>query len=378
MLHTKLFVSRSPTDRGELYTAGNNNSYRTAQGTSTGQTQVMTKVGNLYTWKRVQCCETAMILLRSDGTLWTIGSNADGITGQGTTTGTLSVLTQIGSATDWVYVSARVSVALAIKSNGTLWVWGTNAEYVTGLNTNTGFTTTPTQLGADTDWMTAAAGSRLCAAIKTDGRLYSWGSNSGGATGRGLTAGNTMVPTQVGTDTDWVSVSCSLYTMQIIKNTGTLWGCGQGSYGNLGLGSSPTEYSTPTQMGTDSDWSKVVTGYRTSIMLKTNGTIYSCGINNAGATGQNLSTGNIYTATQIGTDSDWRDMSILGNGNGNVQVFAIKGRGELWAWGINNAYQLGLGDTTSRLVPTRVGTESDWIKVSAGNVFGGAIQLPFP
>lgn len=40
--------------------------------------------------------------------------------------------------------------------------------------------------------------------------------------------------------------------------------------------------------------------------------------------------------------------------------------GELWCWGDNEFGQLGVGDQVQRSLPERVGTDSDWITISAG------------
>jgi hypothetical protein len=39
--------------------------------------------------------------------------------------------------------------------------------------------------------------------------------------------------------------------------------------------------------------------------------------------------------------------------------------GELYCWGANYGGQLGLGDTIARTTPTRVGTDTTWVAVSA-------------
>jgi alpha-tubulin suppressor-like RCC1 family protein len=44
----------------------------------------------------------------------------------------------------------------------------------------------------------------------------------------------------------------------------------------------------------------------------------------------------------------------------------IDAQGGLWCWGRNQSSVLGLGDTDARLVPTRVGVESDWLAIEVG------------
>ncbi|MBU4481693.1 hypothetical protein KKH59_05315, partial [Patescibacteria group bacterium] len=65
--------------------------------------------------------------------------------------------------------------------------------------------------------------------------------------------------------------------------------------------------------------------------------------------------------SQVGTDTNWW---VVSNSFGITRL-AIKTDGTLWAWGWNEYGQLGLGDTTDRTVPTQVGTDANWLSVSA-------------
>src|SRR5213075_744067 len=67
------------------------------------------------------------VILASDGSLWTWGADFLGwpVLGLGATNRT-TALRRIGTDQDWVGVSAGASRTVAVKSDGTLWIWGEN------------------------------------------------------------------------------------------------------------------------------------------------------------------------------------------------------------------------------------------------------------
>ena len=83
-------------------------------------------------------------MIKEDGTLWAVGTNTDGV--QGTGDGIdHKTPKQVGTDTDWAYVtSVRFwgYTALAIKTDGTLWGWGSNSSNQLGTG-NTGKTKQP-------------------------------------------------------------------------------------------------------------------------------------------------------------------------------------------------------------------------------------------
>ena len=123
----------------------------------------------------------------------------------------------------WTSVSCGGSHTVAVKYDGTLWAWGSNAYGQVGDGTTTE-RTSPVQIGSDTNWSKIAAGGRHNMAIKTTGTLYAWGQNAGGQfgvttnTGRGAPTEqdnkrNVRAPMEVGTLIDNRSSSIWAYAI---------------------------------------------------------------------------------------------------------------------------------------------------------------------
>jgi len=108
-------------------------------------------------------------------------------------------------------------------------------------------------------------------------------------------------------------------------------------------------------------WSSVAAGYLFTLGIRTDGSLWAWGNNTYGKLGLGDTTER-HAPTRVGAWSDWLAVSDRG-----WHSIGIRADGSLWAWGRNDFGQLGLGDTTERHVPTRVGAWSDWLAVSAGD-----------
>ena len=163
--------------------------------------------------------------------LWTWGGNGFGALGLNNTTNQSSPV-QVGTLTNWRSVPAGNGYSAAVKSDGTLWSWGYNAAGPLGLG-NTTSRSSPVQVGTLATWRLVSTGSRgdpHTAAIRTNGTLWIWGYNAYGQLGLG-DASNRSSPVQIGTLTNWKSVGCGFDHTAAIKTDGTLWSWGYNGSG---------------------------------------------------------------------------------------------------------------------------------------------------
>ena len=309
-------------------------------------------------WLKMAQGDAFTVAIRTDGTLWVWGNNSGrGVFGNGTATGSSSVPIQIGTNNTWVDVAATFGSVAAIRSNGTLWTWGQNSwgELGNGNNTNN---FTPTQVGTATNWTNihASHGYAYYFSLKS-GALWAWGSNvNNGPLGNG-TITNINVPTQIGTQTDWRGIyPCDLYTLAI-KTNGTLWSWGGNIFSELGygtVGDIPANRS-PHQIGTDTDWKMASGSYGCARAIKNNGTLWAWA---GGPYGDGSSTTS-SVPIQVGTATDWNTIC-----QGYSCSYAIKTNGTLWSCGVNTNGHLGLGTNTFVNTFTQVGVANDWVYVS--------------
>ena len=82
-----------------------------------------TQIGTASNWTQVACGDHHVVALKSDGTLWGLGSNSGGQIG---VTENSSTFAQIETANDWVQVDCGSYHTVALKSDGTLWGLGSN------------------------------------------------------------------------------------------------------------------------------------------------------------------------------------------------------------------------------------------------------------
>ena len=123
---------------------------------------------------------------------------------------------QLGGS-EWTMVGVGNRTLSAIKGDDSLHGAGWNGTGPVGDGTVIS-RSSPVQIGALTTWSILLLGSNASSngAIKTDGTLWNWGSGSNGVLGHGNTI-NRSSPVQVGSETDWTSGSAGGAHMMAIR-----------------------------------------------------------------------------------------------------------------------------------------------------------------
>jgi alpha-tubulin suppressor-like RCC1 family protein len=334
-----------------------------------------TQLGTAATWNKIYGSNDASMATKTDGTLWTWGSNSGGGLGLNDTVNRSSPV-QVGTGTNWSQLaSGSDGFRGAIKTDGTLWLWGTNSYGQLGQG-DSSRRSSPTQVG--TGWSSMSVGQQIVAAIKTNGTLWTWGRGRFGTGDLGLNDNGVdrNSPTQIGTDTNWSVVSSAGNNGAAIKTNGTLWTWGNNAYGQLGFSNNDAR-SSPTQVGALTNWSSITCNGRVTAAIKNDNTLWLWGDNTYGVLGLNYRTSSSspaanFSPTQIGTAS-WSKVSSSKDG---TKIFAIKADGTLWSWGRNFAGELGLNDVVHRSSPVQVGTGNKWLDVEASGSVAFATETP--
>lgn len=198
-------------------------------------------------------------------------------------------------------------------------------------------------------------------ALKPDGTIWGWGYASSGQ----LSTDNETEPkpVQLSQDRDWKAISNGLKNTFAIKENGTLWACGSNEYGSLGVNSENKVFNQFQQVGKDANWKKVAPSYLFTVALKEDGTIWAWGQNDAKQLGDKSKKEFELAPIQVGEDSNWIDVATTSN----KTAFAIKADGTIWGWGLNESSIILAKKRKTVSVPTQINTDTDWIRIEAGN-----------
>ena len=215
------------------------------------------QIGALTNWSKVAGGQSNGAAIKTDGTLWGWAANAAGQLGQNNRVTTSSPV-QIGTDTNWNLMFVAGYNFTVIKTDGTLWAWGENSYGGHGLNDSGVSRSSPVQVGSLATWSKISGidgGNRI--AVQTNGTMWTWGYGPyAGILGLNDAISRSS-PTQVGALTNWSSVGGGESHMLALNTSGALYTWGLNDTGQLGSNTTVTR-SSPVQVGSSTDWKLIV------------------------------------------------------------------------------------------------------------------------
>ena len=279
------------------------------------------------------------LFLKDDGSLWAMGENNVGQLGDDSFTPKNS---PVKVADDVAQITAGLQHSMFVKKDGTLWGMGYNSDGRLGLSSSSQ-SDIPRQI--TTGVAQVSAGDDHTLYLTTSGRLLSAGSNTYGQRGNVLPSITTGV----------VKIAAGGKYSLVLKSDGTVWAMGLNIDGQLGDGSL-TNRTTPVQVAADLAGGirvvDIAAGGRHSLLLRSDGSVWTCGANNYGQAG-------LGSATRSST---WTQITSIPAGTANAiaagadHSFILRNNGALYASGRNQFGQLGDGGVASRTVFSQVAT----------------------
>jgi len=324
----------------------------------------------------------AHVLVLRGGTVWAWGHNLYGQLGDGTNNNR-SFPAQVDDLMNVKDLSAGGHHSIALKTDGTVWTWGTNENGQLGIGTATPISSNrPVKVTSLSGITAVSAGVTQVMALKSDGTVWTWGWNANGELGIGFNDfAPHPTPTQVPGLTNVVRVIAGDGISYAIKADGTVFGWGFAVVGKLGDGQAFNTYTSPIELPLLKNMVTAGSGPGATVAIKQDQTVWSFGINGSGRLGRGIIDNSIYPVpTQI--------PDLLGKAvaSGILHSIVALPDGTVRVFGGNDSGQLGLGpnDTLPHHSPTFVpgiggvfavaaGSNSTFVVIGDPNT-GGTIQ----
>ena len=242
-------------------------------------------------------------------------------------------------------VGGGSSNGYALRANGTVWSWGSNVAGQLGNGWATNYTAgggsaVPAPVVGLTGVTAIAAANETAFALRNDGTVWSWGLGSYGLLGNGGTA-NSTVPVPVSGMTGVVAIAAAGYTAYAVRSNGTVFAWGYNGNGQLGNGSEVEFAATPVQVAGLATVTAVASGGNTAYARRADGTVWSWGYNGSGQLGNGQAcTSTCLSRVPVRVSTLTGVTAIAG---GAENGYAVRGDGTAWSWGANYSGELGNG-----------------------------------
>jgi alpha-tubulin suppressor-like RCC1 family protein len=205
------------------------------------------------------------------------------------------------------------------------------------------------------DFTSLAFNQNASSAIDSSGRVWSWGDGASGILCLGDTAAR-IIPHRVddfgAAGTTAIALSRGYDHVLILRSDGTVWGCGLNNVGQIGDGTSGTNRSLPTQVvGLPANIVQVLASSQSSYALTADGEVYAWGRNQYGNLGNGTASSSTTAAPTPALVPGLAAVVMIASGRDHV--LAVTSSGTVWGWGLNASHQINAA-MTNVLSPVQI------------------------
>lgn len=348
--------------------------------------------GSLKTFCEISTGTYHTLAIDNHGIAWSWGYGGQGALGINSLSDKCTPVAVYGNHTFCKIMANSWWHSAAIDNHGQLWTWGDNSYGQLGINDNTvAIKCTPIAVLGDHTFCSISSGNYHILAIDNHNNAWGWGYNYIGSVGDNTNLDKSIPVAVCATQQNLGKkvefripslnsifliacnfiISASQKFNLAVKPDGSNFSWGINDKGQLGINSLSNSCEPTAILGTTKTFSNIGTGYQHSLALDIRGKAYSWGVNTYGQLGiNNISQRNTPVAI-LGTN---RTFCKITGGSGHS--LAIDFRGQIWAWGYNNAGQLGNNSNTSSRTPVPVlGVTKTFCNIASGRGSSRAIDF---
>ena len=340
---------------GAVWAWGDDLEGQLGNGTSGSAAPVPLRVRRLPRAVAVAASANSAYALQQNGTVWAWGDNSTGELGPGRAAlfnGHPGVVRTLHSV---VAIAAGDFSAYALRRDGTLWAWGNNAFGEIAQPLRMESSDVPLRVRHLSDVVSVSAGASSAYALRRDGSVWGWGSNALGQLARPSWLVARAVPLRIVPLAQVVAITASASSGFALRPNGTVWAWGDGSYGQLGTGNclqsganQCAESADPRRVRGLRNVVAIAAGANSAYALEANGTEWAWGDGRYGQLGD-ASTASSDVPVRVRGIAD-----VVAIAAGGTAAYALGASGRVWAWGDNAYGQLGNAAAGNSVLPVTV------------------------